>query len=97
MTSRRVLLLVGTSGATCQLARPRFVTDSRMNPVDGNGQEKVRVLLLRTTARPGPAETQVFNSTETPPAINALATARSGLTSPLKSPSAAELDEVTAA
>src|SRR5438045_2297193 len=81
VTSNRPLLVVGDSKMRCQFVEPRLVMDSRTNAVYGSGQERVKLELRLVTPRRMPAEAQVFNNTERP----SLATARSGLPSPLKS------------
>src|SRR2546422_2781641 len=91
-TSQRPLLVATVSVAGCQFVEMTLVVDSRTYPVvDGNSQEMVPTELLRATESPTPAEPQVFNSTET--LLDALlATAKSGLPSPLKSPTATETE-----
>src|SRR5439155_24265166 len=95
--SRRALLGVLVSTARCQFVRLRLVVDSRTNPADGNGQETLTVELLRRIASSMPAETQVFNSTDTVPTEKTFATAKSGLPSPLKSPTATKAGRLPAA
>ena len=73
----------------CQFVEARFVADTKTKLVYPSGQETVRTSLLRSTARLMPAWTQVFSKTETLPDLS-LATARSGLPSPLKSPTATD-------
>src|SRR2546422_4350215 len=90
--SSRPLLVIGDSRTRCQFVELRFVVDSRRNPVDVNGQERARLELLRATPRRRPAEALVFNSTETP---RSCATTRSGLPSPLKSPTETESGDTT--
>ena len=70
MTSSRPLFVTADSGADCQFGGRRLGVDSRTKPMDGRGQERVRVELLLTMERAGPVETQVFSSTETYSAVS---------------------------
>src|SRR5206468_1540518 len=80
--SKRLLFVLTRSAAGCQFVESRLATDSRKNPADGSGQERVRAELLCATPRRMPAEAQVLGRNETPAG---LPTTRSSLPSWLKS------------
>src|SRR5256885_11691560 len=61
VSSKRPLLVVGTSTARCQFVELKLVVDSRTKSAYGSGQEKVRPGLVRATPRGMPAEAQAVN------------------------------------
>src|SRR5207302_9061461 len=61
VSSKRPLLVIGDSRTRCQFVELRFVVDSKTNPEDVNGQERVRSELRLVTARLMRAESQVFD------------------------------------
>src|SRR5438552_18396865 len=91
VSSKHTLLVIGDSRTRCQFVKLRFVVDSKTNPEDVNGQERVRLETLRLMERPIPVETVVLSNTSTGMAPYGgsrpatLDRAKSGLPSPSKS------------